>query len=129
MFTIEQIKAAHGKVKSGADFPAYIQEIKTLGVTQYETYVADGHVDYHGTNGHTIKAPAKYETIAIADACNREQFLIELKEHQKGNTDYPTFIAMSAEMGIEKWAISMKKMTCTYYDKKGKEILVEEIPQ
>jgi len=28
MFTVEQIKAAHSKVKSGADFPSYIKEIK-----------------------------------------------------------------------------------------------------
>ncbi len=28
MFTVEQIKTAHSKVKSGADFPAYIQDIK-----------------------------------------------------------------------------------------------------
>jgi hypothetical protein len=35
MFTVEQIRAAHNKVKSGADFPAYIQEIKALGVSQY----------------------------------------------------------------------------------------------
>lgn len=33
MFTVEQIKTAHSKVKSGADFPAYIQDIKKLGVT------------------------------------------------------------------------------------------------
>lgn len=32
MFTIQQIKDAHSKVKSGADFPAYIQDIKKLGV-------------------------------------------------------------------------------------------------
>ena len=36
MFTVEQIKAAHSKVQSGADFPAYIREIKELGVTHYE---------------------------------------------------------------------------------------------
>ncbi|WP_449397691.1 hypothetical protein [Chryseobacterium wanjuense] len=30
-FTIEQIKAEHQKVKSGADFPRYIQAIKDLG--------------------------------------------------------------------------------------------------
>ena len=48
MFTLDQIKSAHSKVKSGADFPAYIREIKELGVTYYEAYVADGHVDYHG---------------------------------------------------------------------------------
>ena len=39
MFTAEQIKAAHSKVKSGADFPGYIKEIKALGVTHYEAYV------------------------------------------------------------------------------------------
>jgi hypothetical protein len=33
MFAVEQIKTAHSKVKSGADFPAYIQDIKKLGVT------------------------------------------------------------------------------------------------
>ena len=33
MFIIEQIKTAHSKVKSGADFTDYIQELKILGVT------------------------------------------------------------------------------------------------
>ncbi|MGF7024877.1 MULTISPECIES: DUF1398 domain-containing protein [Sphingobacterium] len=33
MFTIEQIEAAHSNVKSGADFPAYIRDIKKLGDT------------------------------------------------------------------------------------------------
>lgn len=32
MFTIEQIKEAHSKVKSGADFPNYIQDLIILGV-------------------------------------------------------------------------------------------------
>jgi hypothetical protein len=35
MFTIEQIKQAHVKVKSGADFPAYIKYLKQLGVRYY----------------------------------------------------------------------------------------------
>jgi len=39
----EQIKAAHSKVKSGADFPAYIQDIKKTGVTFYETSLTDDH--------------------------------------------------------------------------------------
>ena len=32
MFTAEEVKTAHSKVKSGADFPAYIQEIKKWGL-------------------------------------------------------------------------------------------------
>jgi uncharacterized protein YbcV (DUF1398 family) len=127
-FTAEQIKTAHSKVKSGADFPAYIQEIKGLGVTHYETYVADGHIDYHGGNDHTAKVPAKYALLTIADSPDYEKFKSELMAHQQGRSDFLTFIKMCATFGIEKWAICMDKMTCTYYDKRGNEILVEEIP-
>jgi len=129
MFTAEQIKAAHGKVKSGADFPSYIKEIKGLGVTHYEAYVTDGHIDYHGANHYTAKVPAKYNSLVIADTTKSEEFKAELIAHQQGKTDFLTFIKMCATFGIEKWAICMDKMTCTYYDKVGNEILTEQIPQ
>jgi uncharacterized protein YbcV (DUF1398 family) len=128
MFTVQQIKAAHSKVKSGADFPAYIQAIKSLGVTHYEAYVTDGHIDYHGADLHTAQVPAKYEPLVIADIPQSKQFKEELAAHQQGKTDFLTFIKMCAAFGIEKWAISMEKMICTYYDKMGEEILVEDIP-
>ena len=128
MFTVEQIKAAHSKVKSGADFPAYIQEIKALGVTHYEAYVNDGHIDYHGANNYTAKVPAKYEPLIIATTPSIDEFKAELKAHQQGKTDFLTFIKMCAKFGVEKWMICMDEMTCTYYDKSRKEILVEEIP-
>ncbi len=129
MFTVEQIKAAHSKVKSGADFPAYIQEIKKLGVTFYETYVTDGHTDYFGENNFKTSAPAKYPKLNIAETSNTKQFKIDLKEHQQGKTDFLTFIGMCATFGIEKWSVCLDKMTCTYYDKSKNEILVEMIPQ
>lgn len=129
MFTVEQIKTAHSKVKSGADFPSYIKEIKSLGVTHYEAYVTDGHIDYHGDNDYTAKVPPKYEPLFIADIAKGEEFIAELKAHQQGKTDFLTFIKLCATFGVEKWAINMDQMTCTYYDKGGNEILVETIPQ
>lgn len=129
MFTAEQIKAAHSKVKSGADFPSYIREIKQMGVTHYEAYVSDGHIDYHGTGNHTAKVPEKYEPLTIADETNIQEFKAELLAHQQGKTDYLTFIKMCADTGIEKWIIDMDKMTCTYHDKSGSEVLMEQIPQ
>ena len=129
MFTAEQIKVAHSKVKSGADFPAYIKEIKALGVTHYETYVTDGHIDFYGANNYTVKVPAKYEPLVIAETCDSKQFKSDLKAHQQGKTNYPTFCEDSAKSGIEKWIVSMDEMTCTYYDKAGNNILVELIPQ
>ena len=129
MFTVEQIKTAHSKVKSGADFPSYIKEIKLLGVTHYEAYVTDGHIDYHGANDYTAKVPAKYDPLIIADTSKADEFKAALIAHQQGKTDFLTFIKMCATFGIDKWEIFMDKMTCTYFDKVGNEILVEEIPQ
>ncbi|MEZ5043506.1 MAG: DUF1398 family protein [Saprospiraceae bacterium] len=129
MFTVEQIKAAHSKVKSGADFPSYIKEIKSLGVTHYEAYVTDGHIDYHGANDHMAVVPAKYDPLTIANTSRGEEFKAELVAHQQGKTDFLTFIKTCATFGIEKWEICMDKMTCTYYDKAGNKILVEMIPQ
>lgn len=127
-FTLEQIQEAHGKVKSGADFPGYIQEIKSLGVINYQTYVSDGHTDYSGRNQYKVMTLAKYSPLTISDAVNVEQFKNDLKAHQQGKTDYLTFISDCAKSGIEKWIVSMEKMTCTYYNKEGNDILTEEIP-
>jgi uncharacterized protein YbcV (DUF1398 family) len=128
MFTVEQIKAAHSKVKSGADFPAYIKEIKQIGVTYYKTFVSDGHTEYFGISNFKTTAPAKYAELTISETSNAEQFKVNLKEHQQGKTDFLTFIAMCATFGIERWSVCMDKMTCTYFDKSGSEILVEKIP-
>lgn len=128
MFTVEQLRDAHGKVKSGADFPAYIQDIKALGVTYYEAYVSDGHINYHGPNDFTAKVPAKYDPLVIADTPDIDEFKAGLMAHQQGKTDFLTFISMCATNGIEKWVISIEKMTCIYYDKAGNTVLTEEIP-
>lgn len=128
MFTLEQIKTAHSKVKSGADFPAFIREIKNLGVTFYETFVRDGHTDYYGINDYKTSTATRYEALVITNNCDIQGFKSALKEHQQGKTDYPTFVRMSAQMGIEKWAVCMEEMTCTYFDKKGDKVLTEEIP-
>lgn len=128
MFTVEQIKAAHSKVKSGADFPAYIQDIKKLGVTYYETFVMNGNTDYYGANDFKVSSGARYTTLTISETPAAEQFKADLKAHQLGKTDFPTFRDRCAHYGIEKWAVCMNTMNCTYYDKAGNKILVEEIP-
>jgi uncharacterized protein YbcV (DUF1398 family) len=128
MFTLEQIKAAHAKVKSGADFPIYIQDLKNLGVRDYVTYVSDGHADYNGENGASVSSTAKYDLMPVAAVSDVELFKKYLKEHQEGGSDYLTFCEQSASVGVEKWVVDVGAMTCTYYDAKGNEILQEKIP-
>ena len=128
MFTVEQIEIAHSKIKSGAEFPKYLQEIKEIGVTGFETWVTDSHTKYFGKDDFTTNSKPKYEALAIANNCNKEKFSHCLKIHQKGETDYFTFCKQCAETGIEKWIVDLDKMTCSYYDQSENEILVEIVP-
>lgn len=128
MFTVEQIEQAHAKVKSGADFPKYIQEIKKMGVIRFVTWVKDSHTEYFGENNYTTKSKSKYDELTISDNTNLEKFRIQLKAHQQGKTDYFTFCMNCGETGIEKWVADLDAMTCIYFDKAGKEVLAEQIP-
>lgn len=128
MFTLDQIKNAHSKVKSGADFPSYIQELIALGIVSYEIFVTDGHAVYLGNDSFKLEAPAKYTLLTVAEKSNIESFIQDLKAHQQGKTDYMTFCNDSAKNGIEKWIVNTTAMTCTYYDADGNNILTEIIP-
>jgi len=128
MFTIDQINEAHAKVKSGADFPNYIQDLIKLGVTGFETFVTDGHTVYFGSDGAKIQSAAIYTTLKLADESDKNQFLEDLKDHQQGKTNYQTFCLDCAWSGVEKWVVDMARMTCIYYDKAGHEMLAEAIP-
>jgi uncharacterized protein YbcV (DUF1398 family) len=128
MFTIQQIKEAHSKVKSGADFPRYMQDIIALGVTSFETYVFDNHTNYYGKNDFKITSEGFSEVLKVNEKSDTATFKSDLKAHQQGQTDYLTFLMDCAKSGIEKWIVVMDAMTCTYYDISGNQVLVEKIP-
>lgn len=129
MFTIEEIKAAHAKVKSGADFPEYIKQLKKLGVTSYTTYVSDGRTLFDGTDDNHITSAAKYPVMSISSETNAGEFKEKLKAHQIGQTDYLTFCNNCATNGVEKWVVNTIDMTCIYYNTADNEVLTEQIPQ
>ena len=128
MFTIEQIKAAHAKVQTGADFPNYIQDLIILGVKGYDTYVSNGNVEYFGVNDYKVASDEKYPEIKVADFPNKERFIEFLLLHQSGETDYLTFCHHAAQCGIAKWSVNIIAMVCTYFDASGTSILIEKIP-
>ena len=128
MFTLSDITDAHAKVRSGADFSRYIQDLIVLGVQKYDIFVHDGHGEYTSADGDTLVYPAKYDTLTVADTSDAEGFTERLRAHQQGQADYMTFCQDSANAGVEKWTVDTTAMTCTYYDKAGKMMLEEKIP-
>lgn len=127
MFTLDQIREAHAKVKSGADFPHYVADLITLGVWKYNTFVHDGHVEYFGDTANTLVSPAKYEPLTVADTSDASGFRERLQAHQRGETDYMTFCRDAARAGALKWTVDTEAMTCIYYDKVGNVIFKENL--
>ncbi len=128
MFTISQITEAHSKVRSGADFPMYVQDLIGLGVTKFETFVYDGHSLYFGANEYKTQSDKTYPAIEVSATGDKTQFQNELKKHQQGGTSYQDFCSACARSGVDKWIVDIANMTCTYYDSNGNLILVEPIP-
>ncbi len=128
MFKLKDIKEAHALVKTGADFPNYIQALNKLGVMKYDTYVSDGHTIYFGAEDFQIKAKPKYAKLTIANISDKDRFKHFLKNHQRGQTDFPTFTMQAAQSGVLKWTMDLLEMSCTYYDKANEIMLTEQIP-
>ncbi len=128
MFQLKEIEEVHAKVKSGADFPAYVQDLIKLGVNKYDTYVSDGHSIFFGAENYQVQSKRKYSRLNVANISDKERFKHYLKNHQRGQTDYPTFCNHSVETGVEKWTVDMYSMTCTYYDKANTKMHEEQIP-
>lgn len=129
IFTVEQIHEAFNKVKSGADFPQFVQGLKLIGVTHYDNYVADGRTNYYGALGFVIECESKYPAISVSDKSSADKLKQSILIHQQGQTDYPTFCKQAADAGVERWTTHMIEMTVTYLDKKGNKLTVEPIPQ
>jgi uncharacterized protein YbcV (DUF1398 family) len=129
MFTEQQLKDAHSKVKSGADFPAYVQEIKALGLLNYEYLVTDGKTVYHGVNDHVIRSAPIYSPLTIVLDSSTEQLKHAIAIHQQGQTDFMTFCRQVAEAGVQKWVIDTNTMLCTYHDQQGNVMVAEPIPE
>ncbi|MFD2581891.1 DUF1398 domain-containing protein [Pedobacter vanadiisoli] len=129
MFTIEDIRAAEVKIKTGADFPRFIKEIKRLGVKRNDVYVGNGLSIYFDDEDNALQAsPEEYPNLVINEESSAGKLEHALKIHQQGETDYLTFCKQAADAGVEKWVTDLEEMTCTYLDAEGNELIKEKIP-
>jgi uncharacterized protein YbcV (DUF1398 family) len=126
MFTIEQINDLHARLGNAKTFPDYVRALKTVGVERYDSYLADGHSEYEGQGGRLVSPPV-HEVLPVAETGQRETFLEHLRRHERRETTYLEMSRGLAQSGIEKWRVDTARMTMTFYDKSGSEMLVEEI--
>jgi len=122
------MKAAHARVKSGKDFPAYVQEIKRNGLLYYDFMVKDGRSVYHGVNGFQISSDPIYQEKSISVQAAPAAVRQIIAEHQQGKSNFLTFCRLVGDAGVEKWVVDTRTMMCTYYDLEGNNMVAEPIP-
>ncbi|MGC4111308.1 MAG: DUF1398 family protein [Nocardioides sp.] len=127
MFTWEQIDdlhTRHGRADSLAD---YLRGLAAIGVVRFESFLADGHSEFYGADGHRVVSPAYHEVLSVAEVSDREAFLRHLQEHADGRTSYVEMSAGLAESGVEKWVADTEALTMTYRGRDGVVLLVDEV--
>jgi len=127
MFTLEQINNLHDRLGKADTLAQYLEALKIIGVDRCDSFIADGHSEYLGKGGHKVVSPAVHEKLSIAGTSDREGFLNHLDLHNQGKTSYLEMSKGLADSGVERWTFDTNKMTMTYYDKDGNELLVEAI--
>jgi len=127
MFTIEQINDLHARLGSARTLPEYVRALKALGVERYDSYLADGHSEYFAQGGHRVVSPPVHDVLPVAATGQRETLLQHLGRHERRETTYLEMSRGLGQSGIDKWTVDMGRMTMTFYDKAGREMLVEQI--
>jgi uncharacterized protein YbcV (DUF1398 family) len=127
VFTVERINDLHARVGSAKTFPEYVRGLKALGVERSDSYLCDRHTEYFGQGGHKVVSPAMHELLRVAQTSQRETFLEHLRRHERRQTNYLEMSRGLAESGLEKSTVDTGRMTMTFYDKAGREMLVEPI--
>ncbi|MDR3746872.1 MAG: DUF1398 family protein [Acidobacteriota bacterium] len=122
MFTIEQINDLHARLGSARTLPEYVRARKALGVLPGRRPFGIARA-----GRPLVVSPPVHEVLPVAETGQRETFLQHLRQHERRQTTYLEMPTGLAQSGIEKCTVDTGRMTMTFYDKAGREMLVEQI--
>lgn len=127
-FTEQEIRAAYAKTRTGADFPRLIRDLKALGIVSYDHLLETGSNTFYDRNGRSVVLANNGPAVTVSPQPNRELLKKYISLHQSGLTSYPTLCGQASEAGVAKWTCDLIAMTCMYFDKSGRKLHVELIP-
>jgi uncharacterized protein YbcV (DUF1398 family) len=127
MFTLEQITEIHDRLGNRDTLVDYLRALRDIGVEAYDSYVTDGHSEYFGAGGYQLVGPAFHETFAIAETCEKEQFLQYMQQVEQGGVGYVEMSRALADHGVERWTFDTERLTITYFDKAENVLLGEKV--
>ena len=126
-FTIEEIEALHDSLGTMETLADYIRALATLGVIRYDSFVADGHSEYHGADGHIVQSNPAHDHLDVAAIGDPDAMRAHIDRHTRQETSYLEMSKGLAAGGVERWSVDTQAMTMTYADGAGNALLVERL--
>jgi uncharacterized protein YbcV (DUF1398 family) len=127
MFTLEQITDIHDRLGSRDALGSYLRALREIGVQSYDSYITDGHSEYFGADGYALTGPAFHEAFAVAETCDREQFLRYIQQVEREGAGYLEMSKALAGKGVQRWTFDTEELTITYRSKAGDVLLAEKV--
>ncbi|WP_126603377.1 DUF1398 family protein [Dictyobacter aurantiacus] len=80
----------------------YLQALNAIGVAQFDSFRTNGHPEFFGKDGQKVISLPAHETLTVANADHRENFMAHLDRHLQGKTSYLEMSKGLAESGGAK---------------------------
>ncbi|ODU07407.1 MAG: hypothetical protein ABS81_01235 [Pseudonocardia sp. SCN 72-86] len=127
MFCLEDITRIHDELGSADTLPEYLRALRDIGVRHYDSFITDGHSEYHSVDGRTLASDPAHSTFPVGDTCDRDAVLAYMTLVEQGGVGYEQMSQRLAELGMEKWTFDTVDLTITYSDKTGRALLSEQV--
>src|SRR5580693_6089419 len=114
--------------REAATWTRLIRDLKALRIVSYDHWRESGSNTFYDKNGYSVILASNGPAVAVSSQPNLELLKKYIALHQSGQTNYPTLCGQAGEAGVEKWTSDLQAMTCSYFDKSGRQIHVELIP-
>ncbi len=123
--TIENINKI--KLESNGDFIPLIINLKQAGVVKFITCASTAKSMYYDKEGNEVHDEDDFFNFEIG-LVDSEKFIENLKKHQQGLTDFPTWLKQTAASGVSYWQVDLVANTCIYFSTDNEQMYIENIP-
>jgi Protein of unknown function (DUF1398) len=126
MFTIEELNELHARLGSARTFPSMCGRLRD---SASNSMIPTWRAAIRNTSGRAATRSSPHRCTrcfpSLKPVNGRRSF--SLRRHELRETTYLEMSIGLARSGIEKWTVHTDRMTITFYDKAGTEMLVEQM--
>lgn len=127
MVTLAELDEIHERLGKADTLVAYYGALADVGVTGYDSYVADGRTVFRTADGQELETGANHDPLGVATDPDHAAVHETLARAAAGELGYLEMSRLLAGAGLERWSVDTRALTMTYSDVRGEVVLLEQL--